>query len=169
MQERISGMGKPLEVLVGEYLVHQGLWLAAAESCTGGLISHLVTNIPGSSAYYRGGVIAYANEAKVSLLGVRQATLDKYGAVSEQTVLEMAGGVRTTLAADVGISVSGIAGPTGGTPEKPVGTVWIGLSSARGELARHYLWSGDRLAVKEQSAEAALRLLVEHLQEFERA
>jgi PncC family amidohydrolase len=111
-----------------------------------------------------GSVTAYANEAKVRLLGVGWDTLEKYGAVSSETVIEMARGVRLTLAADIGISVSGIAGPGGGTPEKPVGTVWIGLSTPLQEYSRHYLWSGDRIAVKEQSALAALNLLVEYLQ-----
>ena len=114
-----------------------------------------------------GSVTAYANEAKVRLLGVSRGTLEKYGAVSPETVVEMARGIRLSLGADIGISVSGIADPDGGTPEKPVGTVWIGLSTPQGEYARHYLWSGDRLRVKEQSAQAALDLLVEHLQKDE--
>ena len=97
------------------------------------------------------------------LLGVSRDTLEQHGAVSEETVLEMARGIRKAMGADIGVSVSGIAGPTGGTSDKPVGTVWIGLSSAKEEFARHFLWSGDRLAVKEQSAQAALEMLVEHL------
>ena len=156
-------MEKPLEVWVGELLSKQGLQLAAAESCTGGLIGHLLTNVAGSSRYYLGSVTAYANEAKVRLLGVRLETLEKFGAVSSETVIEMASGVRKVLEADIGISVSGIAGPGGGTPEKPVGTVWIGLSTAQEEFARHYLWTGDRLAVKEQTAQATLNILVEYL------
>ena len=157
-------MDKPLEVLVGELLRQRGLRLAVAESCTGGLIGHLLTNVAGSSTYYMGSVTAYAYEAKVRLLQVSWDTLEKYGAVSSETVLEMARGVRIALAADIGVSVSGIAGPGGGTPDKPVGTVWIGLSSPKEEYARQYLWIGDRLAVKEKSAQAALKLLVEHLQ-----
>jgi nicotinamide-nucleotide amidase len=158
------GLAKSLEVLVGELLIKRSLWLATAESCTGGLISHLLTNVAGSSTYYMGGVTAYANEAKVRLLGVSRGTLEKYGAVSSETVIEMALGVRIALQADLGISVSGIAGPSGGTPEKPVGTVWIGLCSAQDVFSRHYLWSGNRLEVKKQSAQAALNLLVEYLQ-----
>jgi PncC family amidohydrolase len=123
-----------------------------------------VTNVAGSSAYFIGGVIAYANEAKVRLLGVHQETLEKFGAVSSETVIEMARGVRNALSADIGVSVSGIAGPDGGTPEKPVGTVWIGLSTPKEEYARHYQWVGNRLDVKEQSARAALMLLLEYLQ-----
>lgn len=157
-------MGKPLEVLVGELLRMRGLRLAVAESCTGGLIGHLLTNVAGSSTYYMGSVTAYAYEAKVRMLGVSWDTLEKYGAVSPETVIEMARGVRIALAADIGISVSGIAGPGGGTPEKPVGTLWIGVSSPQEEYARHFHFAGNRLAVKEQSAQAAIHLIVEHLQ-----
>lgn len=156
---------KPLEVLAGELLRRHGLRLAVAESCTGGLIGHRITNVPGSSTYYMGSITAYAYEAKVRLLGVRWETLEHFGAVSQETVLEMASGVRQALAADIGISVSGIAGPGGGTPEKPVGTVWIGLSASQIDEAWCYLWQGNRLQVKEQSAEQALRLLVEYLNE----
>ncbi len=159
-------MDKSLEALVGELLVQNGLWLATAESCTGGLVGHLITNVPGSSNYYRGGVISYANEAKVSLLGVSPATLAQFGAVSEQTVLEMARGVRIALQADIGVATSGIAGPSGGTLEKPVGTVWVGLSSANGELVDHHVWKGDRLAVKDQSAHKALELVLEYLRKI---
>jgi PncC family amidohydrolase len=154
---------KTLEILVGELLRVKGLRLAAAESCTGGLIGHRLTNVPGSSTYYMGSVTAYAYEAKVRVLGVSWDTLEKYGAVSAETVLEMARGVRIALAADIGVSVSGIAGPTGGTPEKPVGTTWIGYSSPQEEDARQYLFKGDRLAIKDQAAEAALQLVVDHL------
>jgi PncC family amidohydrolase len=157
-------MDKPLEVLVGELLVPRGLTLAVAESCTGGLISHRITNISGSSRYFLGGTTAYANEAKMKLLGVSPETLEAHGAVSRETVLEMARGVRLALSADIGISTSGIAGPTGGTAEKPVGTTWIGFSSAQGEEARYFLFQGDRSSVKQQAAEAALQLLADHLQ-----
>ena len=159
--------GEPLEVLAGELLRREGLRLAVAESCTGGLVGHRLTNVPGSSTYYMGSVTAYAYEAKVRLLGVRWGTLEKYGAVSKETVLEMACGVRRALAADIGVSVSGIAGPGGSTPDKPVGLVWIGLSAAGVDEAWKFIWPGDRLAVKEQSAEAALRLLVDYLSERE--
>ena len=154
---------KPLEVSVGELLRRRGLRLATAESCTGGLLSHLITNVPGSSTYFMGGVVSYAYEAKVRLLGVRWSTLEKYGAVSQETALEMASGVRKALAADVGVSISGIAGPGGGTPEKPVGLTWIGLSTSDVDEAWSYTWKGDRLQVKEQSAQQALQLLVDYL------
>ena len=154
---------KPLEVLIGELLRQRGLRLAVAESCTGGLVGHRITNVPGSSTYYMGSITAYAYEAKVRLLGVRWSTLEKYGAVSKETVIEMAAGVRHALAADIGLSVSGIAGPGGGTPEKPVGTTWIGLSAPGIDEAWGHHWMGERIAVKEQSAQEALRLLVEYL------
>jgi PncC family amidohydrolase len=157
-------LDKPLEVLLGELLIKRGLTLAVAESCTGGLVSHRITNVSGSSGYFLGGVTAYANEAKIKLLGVKAETLEKFGAVSLQTVLEMAIGVREVLSADIGISTSGIAGPTGGTPDKPVGTVWIGISSARSGGALVFHFEGDRLSTKEQAAEAALEVLLNHLQ-----
>ncbi len=157
-------MNEPLEALVGELLVQRGLTMAVAESCTGGLIAHRITNVSGSSRYFLGGITSYANEAKMKLLGVSLETLDAHGAVSAETVLQMGRGVRLALSADIGIATSGIAGPTGGSPDKPVGTTWIGFSAQDGEEARHYLFQGDRLSVKEQAAEAALQLLADHLQ-----
>ncbi len=159
-------MKEPLEIQVGALLRRHGWRLAVAESCTGGLIGHRVTNIPGSSTYYVGSVIAYAYEAKVRLLGITWQTLEKYGAVSGETAIEMARGVRIALAADVGLSVTDIAGPGGGTPDKPVGTVWAGLSTPYDERAEHYLWNGDRIKNKELSAEAALQLLVDYMNEL---
>jgi PncC family amidohydrolase len=153
----------PIEAQVGELLRQRNLHLAVAESCTGGLIGDRLTNIPGSSEYFLGGVIAYAYEAKVRLLGVKWETLEQFGAVSRETVLEMAFGVRRVLSADIGLSVSGIAGPGGGMPTKPVGLVWIGLSTARGDQAWSYQFSGDRRQVKEQSVEQALHLLADSL------
>ncbi len=154
----------PLEIIIGQLLREQGLRLAVAESCTGGLIGDRITNIPGSSTYYMGSVTAYAYEAKVRLLGVKWETLEQYGAVSEQVVLQMAGGVRRALAADIGLSVSGIAGPGGGTEDKPVGLTWAGLSAFNHEEAREFVWEGDRLSNKEKSAEATLQLLVDYLE-----
>ncbi len=153
------------EVLAGRLLRARGWRLAVAESCTGGLIGHRLTNVPGSSTYYQGSITAYAYEAKVRLLGVRWETLEAHGAVSEAVVLEMARGVRRALAADVGLSVSGIAGPGGGTPEKPVGTTWIGLSTPFGDSAVCTVGQGDRRENKSHSAEEALQLLVRALQE----
>jgi PncC family amidohydrolase len=149
-----------LEIEVGELLRQQGLRLAVAESCTGGLVGHRVTNVPGSSDYFLGGIISYANEAKELLLGVRHKTLEKYGAVSEETVREMARGARQALQAEIGLSISGIAGPGGGTAEKPVGLVWIGLSAPGGEQAWRFLFSGNRSEIKTQAAQTALQLVV---------
>jgi PncC family amidohydrolase len=155
---------KLLEAIVGELLRNRGWRLAVAESCTGGLIGDRITNIPGSSTYYVGSITAYAYNAKVRLLGVDWGTLEKYGAVSEQIALQMAKGVRRALAADVGLSVTGIAGPGGGTEHKPVGLAWVGLSVPGHDQAERYLWDGDRRYNKEKSAEAALQLLINYLE-----
>lgn len=157
-------MQNSIEVIVGQLLRDKGLNLATAESCTGGLIADRITNVPGSSEYFRGGIVAYAYEAKVALLDVSWDTLRTYGAVSKETVVEMARGARVALGADIAVSVSGIAGPGGGLPDKPVGTTWIGLSTTEGDWAREYLWDGDRLQNKVLSANAALELLKDYLE-----
>ncbi len=154
---------KNLENTIGDLLRSRKLKLATAESCTGGLIASRITDVPGSSDYFIGGVAAYAYEAKVALLGVSWDTLQTYGAVSRETVLEMARGVRNALQADISISVSGIAGPGGGLPDKPVGTTWIGLSAPEGDWARLFCFEGDRLRNKSSSADAALQLLLDYL------
>jgi PncC family amidohydrolase len=153
-----------VEEAVGALLCEQGLSLVTAESCTGGLMAHRITNVSGSSAYYLGGFVAYAYEAKEELLGVKHETLLAHGAVSEETALEMARGVRQRLGADVGISITGIAGPTGGMPEKPVGLTYVALSAEDAGLCERHVWQGNRLANKEQSVEAAFRLLLTYLQ-----
>lgn len=158
-------MSEELEVLIGRALQERGWSLATGESCTAGLVSHRITNVPGSSEYFLGGVVAYSNDAKARFLGVELSTLTKFGAVSQETALEMARGVRKALEADVGISVTGIAGPSGGTPEKPVGLTWIAISSHGTDRARCYVWEGDREANKAQSAQAALTLLLEVLED----
>ena len=152
------------EVMIGDMLRARNLKLAAAESCTGGLLSSRITDVPGSSEYFLGSIVSYAYEVKVSLVGVRWDTLNTYGAVSRETVLEMAHGVRKRLTADIAISVSGIAGPGGGSPEKPVGTTWIGLATPEGEWAKLFQFSGSREENKSASASAALELLLEYLQ-----
>ena len=157
-------MNISLAQIVGERLRTHNLKLAVAESCTGGLVSHLITNVPGSSLYFTGGVVAYAFEAKVALLHVSWDTLRLHGAVSKETVIEMARGVRTALGTDIGLSVSGIAGPGGGLPEKPVGTTWIGLSARNGDWARKFTWEGDRTFNKEASAQAALQFVLDYLE-----
>ena len=156
-------MDTQLEKHVGECLRQRGWRLAIAESCTGGLLGHRITNVPGSSTYYMGSITAYAYDAKVRLLGITWETLEKYGAVSKETVIAMARGVRRVLSSDIGLSVSGIAGPGGGTPEKPVGLTWIGLSVANMDEAWKNVWKGDRLQIKEQTADQALRILLNHL------
>ncbi len=148
---------------IGELLRANKLKLATAESCTGGLIASRITDIPGSSDYFLGGVSAYAYEAKVAMLHVSWDTLHTFGAVSRETVLEMARGMREVLQADIAISISGIAGPGGGLPGKPVGTTWIGLSTPEGEWARVFCFGGNRLQNKSSSADAALQLLLDYL------
>jgi PncC family amidohydrolase len=140
------------------------LTLAVAESCTGGLVGHRITNVPGSSDYYRGSITAYACDVKERLLHVRSETLVDHGAVSEQAAQEMAEGVRQAIGADVGVSVTGIAGPTGGTLEKPVGLVYVALVAPRGAWVERHVWAGDRLENKARSADAALDLLRRYLE-----
>ena len=154
----------PLETQIGELLRHQDLKLALAESCTGGLIGNRITDVPGSSEYFLGGVVVYSYAAKVDLLGVSWETLNSTGAVSRETVIEMARGAVKLMNADIAISVSGIAGPGGGTVEKPVGTTWIGLATQDDEKAKMFQFSGDRVQNKSYAAEAALQMLLEYLQ-----
>ena len=145
--------------------------LSTAESCTGGLISGTVTAVAGSSAVFGYGACTYANEAKVKILGVKPETLDKYGAVSEQTALEMAEGIRALSGSDYSIVTTGIAGPDGGTAEKPVGTVWIGFSSEEKTFAVRYLFDGKsfpeepdmRSAIRLEAVHAALTLLINNI------
>lgn len=156
-------MEKLIEEQIGEWLRVRGLKLATAESCTGGLVGDRITNIPGSSDYYIGGVVSYAYEAKVALLGVSWDTLQTFGAVSRETVHEMARGVRKALGADISVSISGIAGPGGGLPDKPVGTTWIGISTQEGDWARVFCFDGDRETNKASSADAALQFVLDYL------
>ncbi len=135
--------------------------LATAESCTGGLLSHWITNVPGSSASYLGGVIAYDNAIKESLLRVPSDLIEEHGAVSAPVARAMALGVRDLLGAHIGVAITGIAGPTGAVSGKPVGTVFVSISTPEGESSRRYQWPGDRIANKESSARAALRFLLE--------
>ncbi len=152
-----------MEEVVGRALVARGLTLALAESCTGGLIAHRVTNVPGSSRYFLGGVNAYANRVKTSLLGVEPGTLERHGAVSAETAAEMAAGARRALGADLAVATTGIAGPEGGTPEKPVGHVCFALATADGvQTATHQLW-GTRDWVKLLASQVALDMIRRHL------
>ena len=144
-------------------LVEQGRTVAVAESCTGGLIGHRLTQVPGSSAAFLGGVIAYHNAVKERVLGVPAEVLEREGAVSEATALAMAEGARRLLGADVGVAVTGIAGPAGGTEDKPVGLTYVALAGPESRTCERYLWRGERMANKESSAEAALALLCRYL------
>ncbi len=152
-----------LEQEVGELLRQKGLTLGVVESATGGLISHRITNIPGSSDYYRGSVTSYSNEAKISVVGVKEETISGYGAVSPQVAEEMAAGGRKVLAVDICLADTGIAGPGGATPGKPVGLFYIGLSHASGTYSQKHNFTGTREGNKESAAEAALRWLKEYL------
>jgi nicotinamide-nucleotide amidase len=145
-----------MEAVVGSMLKERGLTIALAESCTGGLIGHRITNVPGSSTYLKGGIVAYANEVKQQSLVVRAETLDVHGAVSEETAVEMATGARRVLGSDIGLAVTGVAGPEGGTPEKPVGTVCFALVSATAVHHRRYQLWGTRDWVKLLSSQVAL-------------
>lgn len=148
-----------LPVVVGRKLRERGATLATAESCTGGMIGELMTAVPGSSAYFLGGVISYANEVKQQVLGVREQTLREHGAVSEACVREMAEGVRRLTGATYGVAVSGIAGPEGGSKDKPVGTVHLAVAGPDEVVTRHLFWPGDREQVRRIAACAALNVL----------
>jgi nicotinamide-nucleotide amidase len=148
-----------LEVVVGRMLKERKLTLSVAESCTGGYLSHLITTVPGSSDYFLGSMIPYAYEIKKSQLGVRPETLEKFGAVSEQTIVEMAATVRARFNTDVGVATSGIAGPGGATSEKPVGTVWIAFSDKKKTVAKRLQLSADRLLNIQLASVAVLNLI----------
>jgi PncC family amidohydrolase len=154
----------PPEALVGRLLRQAGMTLALAESCTGGLVAHRITDVPGSSDYFVGGIVSYSNDIKERVLGVQRTTLRRYGAVSEQTALEMARGGRRVCRADVALALTGVAGPGGGTPDKPVGLVYVALATRDGEWFERHVWDGDRLGNKQRSAEAALDLLCRYLE-----
>ena len=144
---------------IKEIFTCRHLTLSTAESCTGGLIGGLLTALPGSSGYYLGGVISYANAVKEGLLGVPGTVLETVGAVSEETAIAMAKGAQSALHSDYALSVTGIAGPGGGSEKKPVGTVWIGLATPDGVTARRFLFSGDREEVRLATVGAALTWL----------
>jgi len=155
-----------LEAVVGRMLAERKLTLSVAESCTGGLLGHRITDVPGSSGYFEGGIIAYSYEAKERLLNVHHSTLYQRGAVSPETALEMARGARTALGTDIGLSVTGIAGPGGGMLDKPVGLVYIALSARNTERVERFVWNSDREGNKALSAEAALAMLKQYLEQL---
>ena len=172
--ERVMGLhvystdGRGLEEVLGAMLVERKLWIAIAESCTGGLIASRLTDVPGSSRYVERGIVSYSNAAKVELLGVPQELITAHGAVSEQVASSMAEGIRTRSRVDIGVGVTGIAGPDGGTPDKPVGMVCIAASSVAGTRVRTFRFVGGREMVKFQASQAALdmvrRMLLESAQ-----
>jgi nicotinamide-nucleotide amidase len=155
--------GRRLEEVVGEALSTRGLWVAVAESCTGGLVTSRLTDVPGSSRYVGTSVVAYANDAKTALLGVPGPLIAAHGAVSEPVARAMAEGIRMRAAADLGLGITGIAGPGGGTPDKPVGTVAVALASNDGATVRTFRFFGDRELVKFQASQAALDMVRRHL------
>lgn len=151
------------EEIVGEALRRRSLTMATAESCTGGMVAEWMTAVPGSSDYFKGGVVSYCNEVKASVLGVPREALERWGAVSRPVVEAMALGVASLLHAEGSVAISGVAGPGGGSPEKPVGTVWIAAALHGQVVARRYHFLGDRTDVRRQAATVALQMLYDLL------
>lgn len=152
-----------LEISTGRLLAKERLTIACAESCTGGLLTSRLTDVAGSSAYVKGSVVSYSNEIKERLVGVKSDTLAGYGAVSEQTAGEMAEGIRRAIGADIGVGVTGIAGPDGGTPQKPVGLVYIAVAGAQGTVIRENRFKGTRGEIKLQTTETALEMIKNYI------
>lgn len=162
--EHIYGYdNETLASAVGKTLLRRGASLSTAESCTGGTLAHRITEVAGASQYYVGGIVSYSNELKMNLLGVRRTTLEQFGAVSEQTACEMAVGCRMRLHTDYAVATTGIAGPTGGTDEKPLGTVWIAVASPEGVAAHKYIFATTREQHQERTANQALTDLLDAL------
>ncbi len=155
-------MEKLENVLVAR-LTESGRKVATAESCTGGLVAQRVTSVAGSSGCFDLGVVSYANEQKNKILGVKKETLEKFGAVSKETALEMSEGIKKLSGADFGVGITGLAGPGGGSDKKPVGLVYISICTENEHKAFEYHFSGDRLSVRNQTADEALRLVIERL------
>lgn len=156
-------MEEAIENLIGKILVDKGLTISVAESCTGGLIGSMITDVPGSSRYFLGGIIAYSNQSKMEILNVSSRTIEEHGAVSDQTVREMAGGVKRLFNSHLGLAVTGIAGPEGGSIEKPVGTVFIGLAAEDRIFTAGYRFHGTRGEIKQETARMALDYLRRYL------
>lgn len=149
---------------IAQLMMSKGWTIATAESCTGGLVGHLITAESGSSAYYKGGVVSYSNDIKIGVLGVNKEVIKRCGAVSEQVVCQMAEGVMRLMKTECAVATSGVAGPGGGTPEKPVGTVWIAVATHEVTIAKCLHLNGDRLNNIRGSAEGVLELLKEVLE-----
>ncbi|MFB6290861.1 MAG: CinA family protein [Candidatus Bipolaricaulia bacterium] len=155
-----TSVNEKVEVQVGELLRDGSLSLAVAESCTGGLVSHKITNVPGSSDYFDRGVVSYSNRSKLELLEVREDTLYEHGAVSRKVAGEMAKGVHKLAGTEVGLSTTGIAGPGGGTEEKPVGLVYVGVHKGKTTRVKEFLFQGDRWENKRSASDKALETLI---------
>jgi PncC family amidohydrolase len=153
---------------VGRACLARGTTLGTAESCTGGLVAHWITEVPGSSTYFRGGVVSYSNDVKRSLIDVPVDVLEAHGAVSAQVAVAMATGARARLGVDLAVAVTGVAGPNGGTAVKPVGLTYVAVADGRGEAVRRFLWTGERSANKRASAQEALRAIIDRLDEVGR-
>ena len=168
VQKHIYGINdEELEATIGKLLTERNQTLAIAESCTGGMIASKITDVSGSSNYFVEGLIAYSNRSKIELLGVQESLLAQHGAVSKEVAEAMAKGVRTRARTDIGISTTGIAGPTGATETKPVGLVWIGYSDAETTVALRFNLGDGRKRVKERATQAALELLRRKLLKIE--
>jgi PncC family amidohydrolase len=156
-------MTKNYEIQIGEILTERKLTIATAESCTGGLIGHRITDVPGSSNYFERGMIVYSNDAKMECLNVHKETIEHFGAVSSETAIAMAEGIKNSSRTNIGLAVTGIAGPSGGTPEKPVGLVYIALATDEGTKVQEFRFDGNREDIKMQTAEAALGIVIDFL------
>ena len=152
---------------ISRLLKEKQMKIATAESCTGGLLGHSITNIPGSSQYYQGGVISYSNDLKMQLLGVTEETLLRHGAVSEETAREMADGLKRAVKADICIATTGIAGPGGGTAEKPVGLVYIALSANKNKRVNKYIFKGTRVENKRNTCKSAFKMVLNYLEKYD--
>ncbi len=153
-----------LEKKIGKILQERSLTLGLAESCTGGLVASRITDVPGSSAYFTAGLVTYSNKAKTKFLSVPDEVIARHGAVSNIVAERMAKGVRAAAGVDVGLSITGIAGPAGGSPEKPVGTVFMALATRKEVFVRKFLFSGNRREVRKRSSEEALTMLLDYLE-----
>jgi PncC family amidohydrolase len=158
-----GGMAMKLEKAIGDLLGEKGWTLSIAESCTGGLVSDRITNIPGSSDYFEGGMVTYSNESKAKHLGIPLNYIERYGAVSPQVARRMAQGVRKAFNATFGLSTTGVAGPTGGTKRSPIGRVFIGLADGRRTWVRKLDLKGNRIEIKRKATERSLEFLLDYL------
>lgn len=156
-------MAREIEHILGELLTKQKKTLAIAESCTGGLVSNLVTDVPGSSVYFMGGITAYSNQSKIDVLKIPERIIQEEGVVSRTCAVTMAQNIRTILHADIGVGLTGIAGPQGGSTQKPIGSVYIAVTDGEKTICKLFRFEGDRMQVKEKASETSLRMVKEFL------